>query len=112
MKSLKKIFIVSLLSLAFFSCRKAPSDTSYVGTWSSSTTMLEIGSDGYGDYQYYDGLLTKSITGRAKIKNGKLKICSGPICKKYGVDLKPTYIIDGNNYYYKMTLNGEDFVRY
>ena len=109
------VLLVAIVSIS--SCTKpiTGSNADYVGTWYSSTTVLVINADGSGSYNENNGIVTKSIEGFVKIKNGKLKIKFGLAKKKYMIDTPPYSTVVGDDWssytYYEMVLDGEPFAR-
>ena len=91
--STAKIFLIILLCLSLFSCKKKIDDAhlpQFIGYWycppntySAFGYTIYISSDGHGVYQVHDGLqIAETIQGTARANAKKLKI--GRI---YGFDI-------------------------
>lgn len=106
---IKFLFTVGLLAVAllFASCSKEleGDELDYVGTWQGDYTLLQIQTDGHGTYEYDDGIVTKSASGRVRVSDDKLKIG----IKKFDLDAKPH---DNSNGDRVMTLDGDEFYRW
>lgn len=107
----KLICITLLFSIAFLSfCRKQLPDENleFSGNWYGSDTELIIRSNGYGSYQYSDGFVSKSISGRVVIKGTTMKFAFLTFRKKYTIDRRPQADASGN---ITMILSGEEFTK-
>lgn len=103
------------IGLIFLSCQKIEYDNPLIGTWEAkeqgeiftfitNTHTLVIRSE--GNSTYLNSAFPKSgKSGRARIKNGFLKIGR----KDFRINAYPSLIFDSSGDYYQMTLNNLDY---
>lgn len=93
-------------AMMFSSCSKEleGDELDYVGTWEGDYTTINIQANGDGSYEYYDGFLSKTASGKVRVKGDNLRIG----IKKLSIDEKP----HEDSYGWTMTLDGEEFERW